>query len=136
MFLTRLVYFSKSAPAHEIDVEQILRTARTYNKRNHITGALWFDGDFFVQVLEGGRHAVSHTYHRIASDPRHFDIELAVCEGVDTRLFHAWHMAYFADTENNRNLVLKYSGQDKLDPARMTASSLLHLLAEGQLLGE
>ena len=135
MFLTRLLYFSRTEASVDQDIEQILMTARRENAKRQVTGALWFDGDHFVQALEGGRQAVSETYHRIAADPRHRDIELVSCEMVDSRLFHKWRMAYFADTEENRALILKYSGQDRLIPERMSARSLLHVLAEGQLLG-
>ncbi|MBO6797870.1 BLUF domain-containing protein [Maricaulis sp.] len=135
MYLTRLLYFSRASQGLGMDLDQILASAREQNSKNNITGALWFDGDYFVQVLEGGRHAVSETYHRIAADERHTDIELASCEMVDSRLFHKWRMAYFADTQENRDLITKYSGHNQLIPEKMSARSLLHVLAEGQLLG-
>lgn len=135
MYLTRLIYFSRAKTGVDQDIEQILESARKHNGQRNITGALWFDGDYFVQALEGGRHAISETYHRIAADPRHTDIELVSCDNVDSRLFHKWRMAYFADTQDNRELITKYSAHDKLMPERMSARSLLHVLAEGQLLG-
>jgi len=135
MYLTRLLYFSRVNSEMDQDIEQILSSAREQNSSRNITGALWFDGDYFVQALEGGRYAVSETYHRIAADKRHSDIELASCEMVDSRLFHKWRMAYFADTQENRDLITKYSGHNQLMPEKMSARSLLHVLAEGQLLG-
>ncbi len=135
MYLTRLLYFSRVNSDMDQDIDQILSSARKHNSSRNITGALWFDGDYFVQALEGGRHAVSETYHRIAADKRHSDIELASCEMVDSRLFHKWRMAYFADTQENRDLITKYSGHNQLMPEKMSARSLLHVLAEGQLLG-
>ena len=135
MYLTRLLYFSRATPGIDMDVEQILATARDLNSKRNITGALWFNGDYFVQALEGGRHSVSETYHRIAADPRHKDIELVSCEMVDSRLCFKWRMANFADTQENRDLITKYSGYDQLMPEKMSARSLLHVLAEGQLLG-
>ncbi|WP_300529851.1 BLUF domain-containing protein [Maricaulis sp.] len=136
MYLTRLLYCSERNAEVDLDIEQLLYSARDYNGRSNITGALWFDGTYFVQVLEGGRQVVSETYHRIAKDPRHHSIEIVSCEMVDARLFHQWRMAYFADTADNRSLVLKYSGQDKLIPSNMSSASLLHVLAEGNLLGD
>jgi len=135
MQLIRLVYYSHCQLSNEADLENILASARRNNARNKITGALWFDGDYFVQALEGGRRAVSQTYHAIAADPRHSDIELVSCGTVDTRSFHTWKMGYFADTTENRALVLKHSGSDKLEPRNLADSGLLKILAEGELAG-
>ncbi|MBR9827020.1 MAG: BLUF domain-containing protein [Alphaproteobacteria bacterium] len=135
MFLTRLLYFSYCTTEKDMEIDQILQSARKYNAQNNITGALWFDGDIFVQVLEGDRRKVSETYHRIAADTRHRDIELVSCGTVDRRFFHEWRMGYYADTEANRSLVLKYSGEDKLVPWRLPEGALLQLLAAGQLTG-
>ena len=133
MFLTRLIYFSYSAPNTDLDIEQMLQSARTQNAKNNITGALWFDGDIFVQVLEGERRPVSETYHRIAQDKRHKDIELVSCNTVDRRYFHKWNMGYLADSKDNRELILKYSGENKLVPWRLPDTSLLQLLAEAEM---
>lgn len=133
MYLTRLIYYSDATPGADLNIESLLKTARDFNARNNVTGALWYDGDHFVQVLEGGRRAVSQTYHRIAVDQRHREIELVSCCGIDSRLFHQWSMGLFADTQDNRSLLLKYSGENKLDPRRLSANSLLHILVEGEL---
>lgn len=135
MFLTRLIYYSRCDSSGGVDVESILQSARTHNGRNHITGALWFDGIVFIQVLEGGRKAVSETYHRIVADPRHHDVELVMCDMVDRRVFHEWKMAYVSDTQANRDLIRKYSGTDQLKPREMTAASILNVMLEGQLVG-
>ena len=135
MYLTRLIYFSSCDASEGIDVESILQSARAHNARNQLTGALWFDGKYFIQVLEGGRKAVSDTYHRIANDRRHFDIELVSCELIDRRVFNEWKMAYVSDTQANRDLIRKYSGTDKLKPREMSAASLLNVILEGQLVG-
>lgn len=135
MYLTRLIYYSRCDASEGIDVESILQSAREHNARNQITGALWFDGTYFIQVLEGGRKAISDTYHRIARDPRHFDIELVSCELIDRRVFNDWKMAYVSDTQPNRDLIRKYSGTDQLKPREMSAASLLNVILEGQLVG-
>jgi len=128
MFLTRLLYVSKRNIDVDCNVEQILESARIHNKRVEVTGALWFNGEIFIQALEGGRHAVSSVYHRIAADPRHRDIELVACTAVNERLFYQWSMGYYADTEKNRQHVLRYSGHDALNPKEMSPESLLGFL--------
>ncbi|WP_291842417.1 BLUF domain-containing protein [Maricaulis sp.] len=136
MFLTRLIYFSRANREVDMDIDQILETARRKNKADNITGALWFDGSWFLQTLEGSRSAISRTYHRICADPRHNAVQLVSCDQVTQRAFHVWSMAYFADNEQNRGLVSKYSGNDKFNPAEMTNDSLFALMAEAEILNK
>ncbi|MTI08887.1 BLUF domain-containing protein [Curvivirga aplysinae] len=133
MLLTRLIYVSDLNADVSFEAEQMLSSARKLNKSNFVTGALWFTGAQFIQVLEGGRHAVSETYHRIAKDTRHQNIELVSCNTVDERIFQDWSMGFFGDTETNRAQVLKFSVTDSLQPERMTADSLLAALRSLEL---
>lgn len=128
MHLTRLIYVSRRNPDVPTDLEGLLETSRRRNAENQITGALWVDGTYFVQVLEGARHVVSATYHRISRDPRHTDLELVSCESVSARAFADWSMGYCGDTRSNRQTILKFSGHDQLVPGEMSSSSLLSLV--------
>lgn len=130
MYLTRLLYFSECNQDVPIDVAQILRTARHHNAGVNITGALWFDGDYFIQVLEGKRQAVSDLYHRIASDPRHRNIELVDCSMINERHFSKWRMGYHGDTKSNRERIRRFSSHDKLLPREMSPGSLMGLLRD------
>lgn len=133
MFLTRLLYVSDYSHNHDFNAEQMLAAAIQRNKENQITGALWFTGSQFIQVLEGGRHAVSETYHRIAGDTRHHNIELVSCNAVHERLFPEWSMGYFGDTPTNQSTVLKFSTTNDLKPAEMSPDSLIGVLLTLQL---
>ncbi len=133
MYLTRLLYVSDRDQEKHFSVEQLLESARHFNVKVQVTGALWFNGDHFIQVLEGGRHAVSTTYHRIAADDRHRNIELVDCRVVSERLFYDWSMAYFSDTRANRNRILRFSGKDQLAPREMSPESLLGLMMSMQV---
>lgn len=128
MYLTRLMYFSTANSSVDANVEQILDSARTFNKTEDVSGVLWFDGDIFIQVLEGQREAVSRTYHRIAADKRHQDIELVECVAIDERLFGDWTMGYLAATKANRAKILKYSGHSDMRPREMSPGSMLKFL--------
>lgn len=136
MFLSRLFYFSRVNRAVEMDVDQILASARKHNTSSNVTGVLWFDGSWFLQTLEGGRGAISETYHRICADDRHQGVQIVSCSQVTQRAFHRWSMGYFADSEENRALVSKYSGNNKFNPAAMSADSLFALMAEGEILNK
>jgi len=70
--LVRLMYASRAAANLDAEeVSAILRKSRATNAREGITGALCLcnHGHLFIQVLEGGRDAVSRRYNRIAAQP-------------------------------------------------------------------
>lgn len=128
MYLTRLLYVSDYNRDKPFDAGQMLKSAIAKNRANQITGALWFDGRQFIQVLEGARDVVSETYHRIAQDERHNNIELVCCNSVTERFFPQWSMGYFGDTLSNQQMILRYSTSDKLNPNEMSPDSLLGLM--------
>ena len=128
MYLTRLVYFSDANPDVKPEIDKILSSARKSNETNDITGALWFDGDLFIQVLEGQRLAVSQTFHRIQEDPRHKNVELVSCGSIAERLFPVWSMGYLGLTKENEKKILQFSAHRDLRPREMSAESLLQFL--------
>ena len=68
--LVRLLFASRAAAAMDADaLAAIVRQGVANNPRVGVTGVLCHSGGFFMQVLEGGRDAVSRLYNRIAADP-------------------------------------------------------------------
>ena len=97
MIIHRLVYSSTTdTPLPDAELEAILEKARTTNTRMEITGFLTYDGDCFVQLLEGPAAQVQDLYKRISTDKRHRDVEKLLEEDVEARTFSAWSMAYTA----------------------------------------
>ena len=92
MVLSRLIYCSQPFGYDQPMLNGILADARTYNPKNHITGALICREDIFLQLLEGPEDKILLTYDRILNDDRHLDIELLVQESCDDRLFPTWSM--------------------------------------------
>ena len=92
MLLSRLIYCSQPFGYDQPMLNGILADARTYNPKNHITGALICREDIFLQLLEGPEDKILLTYNRILNDDRHLDIELLVQEPCDDRLFPTWSM--------------------------------------------
>ena len=92
MILSRLIYCSQPFGYDQPMLNGILADARTYNPKNHITGALICREDIFLQLLEGPEDKILLTYNRILNDDRHLDIELLVQEPCDDRLFPTWSM--------------------------------------------
>ena len=117
--LVRLMYASRAAAGLDNEeVTAILRQSRAANARDGITGALCLcnNGRLFIQVLEGGRNAVSRRYNRIAADPRHTDVTLLQFEEVAERRFAGWSMGQVNMARLNPGLILKYSETGQLDP--------------------
>lgn len=76
------------------ELPRILDSARRINRRNDITGLLLFNGERFLQLLEGQEQAVRETFARISSDPRHRGVALLGTTASDCRAFAEWDMAY------------------------------------------
>ena len=139
--LVRLMYASRAATA--IDQEAllaILRKSKAKNPGLGITGVLCFSEDIFLQVLEGGRSAVNQLYNRIASDPRHADVELLSYEEISERHFAGWSMGQVNLARLNPALLLKYSECAKLDPyavsGKVSAALFDEMVATAAVMGQ
>lgn len=129
MYLVRLLYVSKVVDgfgAHDIDA--LLQGARLHNAKVGITGILAFNGEFFLQVLEGGRAAVNQLYQHITLDPRHEQLLLLQVSEIEERLFPEWSMAYVPITKLTRDLLLRFGVDDEFRPYQMNSSNCLGLL--------
>jgi len=100
--LSRIVYCSRSRLTGsradiEMQIRQILATARTSNKEAHLTGALTFNENCFAQVLEGAPEDLTAVFAKIRRDPRHTDVKVLTQDAPTRRMFASWSMA-FVDT--------------------------------------
>ncbi|MDH4060817.1 MAG: BLUF domain-containing protein [Aquincola sp.] len=129
--LVRLMYTSRAVPA--VDQEEliaILKKSKANNARSGVTGALCFSEGIFIQVLEGGRNAVSKLYNRIAADSRHADVVLLSYDEIEERRFAGWSMGQVNMSRLNPALLLKYSECAKLDPYSVSGKVSLALFEE------
>ena len=88
--LVRLMYASRAGEPVDADaLAAILKRSKEHNPTVGVTGVLCFctSAHIFMQVLEGGRDAVSALYNRIAQDPRHRDVALLSYEEIGERSF-------------------------------------------------
>lgn len=101
------------------------------NGRLNVSGLLHYDGDHFLQVIEGGRVEVSALYHRIARDTRHSNIIMLSCHDVQERMFPAWSMGLHQgmDTQT-REIYLRYFATDDINPETVNVESLLDVLQD------
>lgn len=131
--LVRLMYASRATAAIDAEgIAAILRQSRGTNAREGLTGALCLcdTGRLFVQVLEGGRNAVSKRYNRIAGDARHTDVTLLQFEEIAERRFSGWSMGQVNMARLNPALLLKYSELATLDPWAVPGSATAALFDE------
>lgn len=129
--LVRLLYASRAADAFDAEaLNEILRQSKRNNKEHGVTGLLCYSGNLFMQVLEGGRGAVNRIYNRIASDPRHTDVELLSYEEIDERRFAGWSMGQVEASQLNPALLLKYSETATLDPYAVSGKVSMALFDE------
>jgi hypothetical protein len=95
MELKTLTYTSWASPSiTDQDVEAILRSARTNNPLQGLTGVLIFNGGAFMQVLEGSEDAVDDIVELIRHDPRHSNFFVREERIITERSFPDWSMAY------------------------------------------
>ncbi|MEP6503610.1 MAG: BLUF domain-containing protein [Betaproteobacteria bacterium] len=141
--LVRLMYASRATPGLDNEeVTAILRHSRANNAREGLTGALCLcnTGRLFIQVIEGGRNAVSKRYNRIVADPRHTDVTLLQYEEIDERRFAGWSMGQVNMARLNPGLMLKYSETANLDPwavpGEATAALFDEMIATAAIMGQ
>jgi hypothetical protein len=112
------------------DLVASLKKSKANNPGQGITGVLCYSGGVFLQVLEGGRAAISALYNKIINDPRHRDVMLLSFEEIAERGFASWSMGQVNLQRVNPALLLKYSDTAELDPFSMPAALSLALFKE------
>ena len=129
--LVRLLYASRAAASVDADaVSAIFKQSIANNPRIGVTGVLCVSGGLFLQVLEGGRSAVSKLYNRIAADPRHTDVVLLNYAEIAERRFAGWAMGQVDLARLNPALLLKYSETATLDPYAVSGAASMALFDE------
>lgn len=129
--LVRLMYASRAAETvNQEALAAILKKARSHNPAVGVTGVLCVSDGLFLQVLEGGRLAVSQLYNRIANDKRHRDVVLLSYEEIGERRFAGWAMGQVKLSDLNAAVVLKYSETATLDPYAVSGEVSMALFNE------
>lgn len=95
MMEIRLAYSSRARVAADAPEMRAIETASLRNNgRLGVTGALYYDGETFFQVLEGPETAVALLYDTIRADPRHDEVALVARHPIEMRLFGLWSMKF------------------------------------------
>lgn len=129
MGLHQLIYMSKLATD-----DSVLNSIHSHAVRNNtartMTGMLLFAQGRFLQVLEGERKDVQHTFERIKEDRRHDHVTLIADKPIVERSFSHWNMGFKALSENeakaNAELMAFFS--KPLDESELDSDTAIHLL--------
>ncbi len=129
--LVRLLYASRASDTMTAEgLALIMKQSKTNNAKSGVTGVLCLSEGIFLQVLEGGRNAVSHLYNRIANDARHRDVVLLHYQEINERCFAGWSMGEVNMARLNPALLLKYSETATLDPYAVSGAVSMALFEE------
>ena len=133
MALTRLTYFSENQidPSKGSVVKQLSAIHSASNRNNKVvglTGALAFDSQWFLQVLEGDRTEVWKALRRIEEDDRHSNVVIVEAIEVSARIFGNWWMGIATCNAATADTFAPFLKNGFLQPQDMTAKEMLTLL--------
>ncbi|MFL6734320.1 MAG: BLUF domain-containing protein [Sphingomicrobium sp.] len=74
------------------DLEAIYGSARHLNALDGITGLLVFNGNRFLQIIEGSEQAIDDLIERLRRDRRHSGLEIRDQRDIEERAFPGWSM--------------------------------------------
>ena len=93
MSINQLVYVSQATREMSFDeLRTILATAQANNQNMDVTGSLFYNGGWFLQVLEGAPATLAKLYKKIEQDPRHKHSRILYNEPASFRTFARWSM--------------------------------------------
>jgi hypothetical protein len=93
MSINQLVYISQAVrKMSATDLLAIQRVAKENNAPIDVTGSLFYNGGWFLQVLEGPLATLQALYNKIEKDPRHKNSRVLYNEPAKFRTFTRWSM--------------------------------------------
>lgn len=116
------------------ELASFLKKIRDKNLADSITGLLLYSDGNFMQLIEGSDEAVSRTFSRIQSDPRHKGIIKLLDEAIDQRVFPDWKMAFLRVTRSELSTLSNACWQGIGVDADFSASNSTSLAARLSLL--
>jgi len=98
--LLRVVYLSQAKRnISEIELRDILKTARDFNSQHGITGILFYSFGHFLQVLEGPEDVLLRLYLKISEDKRHSHSTLLQAVPIIFPMFRKWAMGCLGEKD-------------------------------------
>jgi hypothetical protein len=127
--LTCLAYASLSnVPASSPEMLELARTCLARNPAIGVTGALYFDGLQFYQVIEGEETAVRDLFDRIEQDPRHSAVQTLWDGPIPHRRFGNWAMKFVDGSTQPDKLRPRFCYAEALERSRSAQPRLFDAL--------
>lgn len=83
-----ICYLSKEAEAlKDSELESLFKFIVVMNPTLNISGALLYNNNFFLQVLEGKKEIIKELFAKIRKDKRHKDILMILDQKIENRIF-------------------------------------------------
>ena len=134
MSLNQMVYISQATRKMSLeDLTSIQNIAKKNNEPKDVTGSLFYNGGWFLQVLEGPAATLDTLYHKIEKDTRHKNSRILYNEPAKFRTFGRWSMNMTnldnrqADKYNELLEVIEAAKTDRKIGAASPAVTLLKI---------
>lgn len=93
MSINQLVYISQAVRKMTLeDLNAIQQKSKGNNELIDVTGSLFYNGGWFLQVLEGPELVLKNLYNKIEKDERHKNARVLYNERAQFRTFPRWRM--------------------------------------------
>lgn len=93
MSINQLVYISQAVRKMSLeDLTAIQKISKINNQPIDVTGSLFYNGGWFLQVLEGPAATLNTLYRKIEKDTRHKNSHILYNEPANFRVFSRWSM--------------------------------------------
>ncbi len=91
--LIEFIYTSTvTRPLDPKEVINLQESCMHNNAQKGVTGMLLYDGQHFMQVLEGDSQTIETLFETIKHDSRHFEVSAIIRNPIENRNFAAWSM--------------------------------------------
>jgi hypothetical protein len=129
--LYRMIYASTSTTGMSAnDIQLLVSSSRTYNRKNDLTGVLAYNGRYFLHGLEGDGERLSELLIKILNDRRHIRVRLFRMEEIRERIWTEWAMGFAAPGPAAKEAFLRHSVTANFYPYILNADSAERLLSE------
>jgi hypothetical protein len=134
MPLYTITYISRAPEVRgeqrRIFLRNIVKQADKNNQPDGVSGCLIHVDDYFIQVMEGPRGALSETYNRICRDERHHDVNLVQVGPSVARQFTAPTIAAFDIASQTNPVFAKYRVHPEFCPYHLAPHALSDLIEQ------
>lgn len=93
MSINQLVYISQSTKKMSLEeLNDIQKISKINNEPIDVTGSLFYNGGWFLQILEGPSATLKKLYQKIEKDTRHKNSRIIYDAPATFRTFARWSM--------------------------------------------